>query len=32
MVVSSVGKHKILAKIDENNIIKEWPNPDAEAE
>lgn len=27
---TSVGKHKILAKIDENNIIKEWPNPDAE--
>jgi len=27
---ASVGKHKILAKIDENNVIKEWPNPDAE--
>ena len=27
---ASVGKHKILAKIDENNIIKEWPNPEAE--
>lgn len=26
----SVGKHKIIAKIDENNIIKELPNPDAE--
>ncbi len=26
----SVGKHKILAKIDEKNIIKEWPSPDGE--